>query len=89
MFDFVMEKLGASPTDLFIITIGTLFAMYQLAMNGKVDKLQSECKELNNKYHQVDKLSFLTAVIVQKVSGYKIIKQSADGKGDHALNREQ
>ena len=40
------------------------------------------------KYNQVDKLGFGMALAIQTMGGPKLIKQSADGSGDYALNHD-
>lgn len=52
------------------------------------DKLWSEVNTVKGKYHQLDKLTAMLAIAIQRKTGLKLIKQSADGQGDHALNRD-
>ncbi len=53
-----------------------------------VDKLRESIGKVKDLYHQIDKLTSNIAIAIQRVTGLKLIKQSADGKGDHALNRD-
>ena len=53
-----------------------------------IDKLRDAINKVKDLYHQIDKLTSNIAIAIQRVTGLKLIKQSADGKGDHALNRD-
>ena len=53
-----------------------------------IDKLRESIGKVKDLYHQIDKLTSNIAIAIQRVTGLKLIKQSADGKGDHALNRD-
>lgn len=53
-----------------------------------IDKMRESIGKVKDLYHQIDKLTSNIAIAIQRVTGLKLIKQSADGKGDHALNRD-
>lgn len=50
--------------------------------------LREENKILTNRYHQVDKQGFGNGLVLKKVTGIDTMSQSADGDGDHTLNRD-
>lgn len=94
---FTGLDVQSAITTCFVM--GILFAVWVAvkfrAEKASREKIWEELKEVKKlvaevqkSYHQVDKLTFGTAIIVQKATGVKLIKQSADGKGDHALNRD-
>ena len=80
----------------------SLFVIYRLNKMDKerLDSLEkqsdmnkqfwAELKEVTRLYHQVDKLEAVNSLAIRVLSKGKIqtTKQSADGKGDHALNRD-
>lgn len=47
-----------------------------------------EIKKLSYSLNQTDKLAYGTAIAVQIETGVELIKESANGAGDHALNRD-
>jgi len=48
-----------------------------------------EIKESRRQYNQIDKLTFGIAIAIQaKHPEIKLVHQSANGEGDHALNRK-
>ena len=67
------------------ITIEQLGITVSLALNIYNIRESKECKRL---YYQVDKLTFGIAIAIQRLKGIKLIKQSANGVGDNALNRD-
>lgn len=96
-------ELGASVPDILIFVMGFMFAFYVIIrdrqqakkielifskLSALREKTETEYKEMRSKYSQVDKLTFGIAIAIQKKTGIKLLKQSADGKGDHALNRD-
>lgn len=87
-----LEGLNANPADMLIILLGFIFSavVYFMNQNSKrnISKLWDEYKELNHKYTQLNTLCYGLALNAQKVTGVKLIKQSADGGGDFALNRD-
>lgn len=64
----------------FLISLSILLNIYQNFRIGRLARL----------YHQVDKLTYGIAIAIQSIPGLDIelIKQSANGDGDHALNRD-
>ena len=88
----MLEGLNASPADMIIILMGFIFsAIVFFIISGikkNYEKLWSEYKELNHKYTQLNTLCYGLALNAQKVTGVKLIKQSADGGGDYVLNRD-
>ena len=79
---------------IIIIVVGGLFSIYVIHRQRKQDDMNkqfwSEIKEVTRLYHQVDKLEALNSLAIRVLSKGKMqtVKQSADGKGDHALNRD-
>ena len=53
-----------------------------------IKELRDSSASLWKKYNQVDKLGFGMALAIQTMGGPKLIKQSADGSGDYALNHD-
>ena len=53
-----------------------------------IKELRDASASLWKKYNQVDKLNYGTALAIQAMGGVKLIKQSADGHGDYALNHD-
>ena len=84
--------MGASVPDLIIMIMGLMFAAYVFLRDRQKDRqietLFSEVKEINGKYAQLDKLSFGMAIAIQRRTGIKLVKQSANGEGDHTLDRD-
>lgn len=87
MFLDWLVSLGASFPDLvmFLMGIGVLLVVLDNRKDNKIQK--KETKELREKYHQVDKLSYGTAIAVQTWTGIQLINESVTGDGDHSLNR--
>ena len=88
-----IEKYG-TPIDVIIVAMGMLVVwliMYlvksQKAHNARV---WEAVKENTRLYNQVDKLEALNSLAIRCLSNGAIrtVKQSADGKGDHAINRD-
>ena len=77
-----------------VVGMGKYFISRQDKINAldRDDKrlMWSEIKEVTRLYHQVDKLEALNSLAIRCLSGGVIetVKQSADGKGDHAINRD-
>ena len=93
-----LKDLGATNFDVFIVIVGVLFALYVRARDNQAAKrddvhrediraLWAEVKELRHKYSQVDKLTYGIGIAIQRRTGVKLVKQSADGDGDTTLNR--
>ena len=79
ILDWISEN--GSPVDLamFIMGMGVLFLVLEQ---------RKDVKELRRLYHQTDKMTYGIAIAIQKKTGIKLVKQSANGEGDHALNRD-
>jgi len=84
-------------TAIIIVAVAGLsfafsFGFYVRSFNARVDrqisKLFEETKEGTRLYNQVDKLAYGNAIAIKAATGIDTIKQSADGSGDHALNRD-
>ena len=83
-----------------IILMGAGFSVFIMFRIKKMDEKQgdmnklfwSELKEVTRLYHQVDKLEANNSLAIRFLSDpdapIETMKQSADGKGDHALNRD-
>ncbi len=67
------------------ITIEQLAITISLVWNIYNMRELKECKRL---YFQLDKLTFGIAIAIQRIKGVKLTKQSANGIGDNALNRD-
>ena len=90
-FDWLLS-IGANFPDLLIFTMGIGFASYVM-LRGKekdrqIERLQTEVKDLRYSLSQTDKLAYGIGIAIQKQTGVKLLKQSANGAGDHALNRD-
>ena len=85
-----------SPVDAAIVLMGmcVVFAMgyFLRSQKRQNERLWAEIKEAIRLYNQVDKLEALNSLAIRFLSDPKApietMKQSADGKGDHALNRD-
>jgi len=65
------------------------FVLWQLKKQSSTNSgLWDEVKEGKRLYHQVDKLTYGNAIAIKAATGIETMKQSADGKGDNALNRD-
>ncbi len=79
-----------------VVGMGKYFINRQDKINAqdREDKrlMWSELKEVTRLYHQVDKLEANNSLAIRFLSNpdapIETMKQSADGKGDHALNRD-
>lgn len=84
--------LGATHVDVIIFVMGLLFAIWVVHKDRiQIEENKSLWKEINEirrLYNQVDKLTYGTAIAIQRLKGIRLINQSADGKGDHTLNRD-
>jgi len=84
--------LGGTTPDIIIFVMGIMFAGYVFLRDRQKDRqieiLFSEVKEIRAKYSRLDTLSFGMAIAIQKRTGIRLVKQSASGEGDHALNRD-
>ena len=74
-------KLDASAVHIIIFMCG--FAVLSLVLYSL-----REIKKLSYALNQTDKLAYGTAIAVQIETGVELIKESANGAGDHALNRD-
>ena len=98
-----LKEIGASPFDTVLILFGFVFAaiVFFQARRDKaaadeknkyyvkrLDAHSADIKELRRQYNQVDKLEFGNAIAIKAISGIDTIKMSANGEGDHALNRD-
>jgi len=93
MFNFNwLIAMGATPAVIIVFVMGVLFAAYVISRDVQqrdTTRLQwAELKELRQKYHQVDKLTYGIGIAIQRKTNIKLFKQSADGDGDNALNRD-
>jgi len=99
----ILVFMGASPADVFIALLGVIFAAYIIRRDksrerrvneerqrNRADraKMWAELKENRRLYHQTDKSTYGIQIAIQKATGIKLIKQSANGEGDHTLNRD-
>ncbi len=82
-----VEKLEARMNERFK-SIGDRHVESNNKIWEAIDKLRDSISKVKDLYHQIDKLTSNIAIAIQRVTGLKLIKQSADGKGDHALNRD-
>ncbi len=81
---------------IIIILGGGLFALYVIHRQKKQDEMNkqfwAEIKEVTRLYHQVDKLEAVNSLAIRVLSNpnkpIETLKQSADGKGDHAINHD-
>ena len=92
-----IEWLLALDIKYFLLTIilmggsFTWYVLVKLKNQAEMNKLfWDEIKENTRLYHQVDKLEALNSLAIRCITGGVIetVKQSADGKGDHAINRD-
>lgn len=94
-----LDYLDASHADIMIFIIGMLFAAYVIHRDKQRNEelrelwrenkeLREENKTLSYRYHQVDKLTYGIAIAIQKKTGIKLVKQSANSEGDDSLNRD-
>ncbi len=98
-----LKEIGASPFDTILILFGFLFAaiVFLQARRVKADAIEkdkyyvkrldahaADIKEVRRLYHQLDKLTFGHAIAIKRATGIDTIKMSANGEGDHALNRD-
>ena len=92
-----IEGLLALDIKIFLTIMiigGGLFSVFVIHRLRKQDEMNTkfwdELKENNRLYHQVDKLEALNSLAIRVLSKGKIqtVKQSADGKGDHAINHD-
>lgn len=92
-------KLGGTPAVVIVFIMGIMFALYVVnrdksqresirALWAENKLLWADIKELRYKYHQVDKLTYGIGIAIQKATGIRLFKQSADKSGDNALNRD-
>jgi len=92
IYDWI--ALHGSPVDAVIIFMGMLvvWLIRYLVQSQRAQNVRmwDEIKEVRRLYHQVDKLEAVNSLAIRVLSNGKIqtTKQSADGKGDHALNRD-
>ncbi len=90
----LLDQSGATVADLVIIIMGILFALYVLNREHNKEKtfkeMWSKINENTRLYNQVDKLESNNSLAIRWLSNGKIetMKQSADGKGDHVINRD-
>jgi hypothetical protein len=87
-----LVSMGATPFELVFVVVGILSAMAIWSIRNRDKKtmcaMRRDIKENNRLYHQVDKLQFGTAKAIQaKYPEIKLINESADGVGDHSLDR--
>ena len=89
--DFLIA-LGATPAVIVVFVMGIGFAMYMIvrdrAKDRQISLLFQEIKDLRYKLSQTDKLAYGIGIAIQKEGKVKLFKQSANGAGDHALNRD-
>jgi hypothetical protein len=100
-----MIALDASATDLIliimIVIVGTVgfyinqslkrdIERMRLDNKAEHDKLWTEIRALQERYHRLDALNFAMAKVLEmaKTGKAKIVRESANGDGDYTLNRK-
>ena len=90
-----LESLLALDIKYFLIIIILIgvYVIHRLRKQEEMNKLfWAEIKEVTRLYHQVDKLEAVNSLAIRVLSNpdapIETIKQSADGKGDHAINHD-
>jgi hypothetical protein len=78
-------KLGASNIDIIILIMGLGWATYSFNAHRETKK---RLDKLSYSLGQTDKLAYGIGIAIQKEGNIKLFKQSANGAGDHALNRD-
>ncbi len=63
--------------------LGILFALY---VRSKLAEVNARQVKLSDRYTNHNALIFGCAITIQSFTGIDLIKQSADGLGDYALN---
>lgn len=77
------DVLDLHPNAVHIIIFICGFAVLSLVLY-----LYRQLAKLSYALNQTDKLAYGTAIAVQIETGAELIKESANGAGDHALNRD-
>jgi hypothetical protein len=85
-------ELHGSPVDAVIVLMG--FAVVWLigytvrSQKAQNVRLWARLEKLNERYHRLDALQFGTAKAIQAAKGnLTLINESADGDGNHSLDR--
>ena len=81
-----------SPVDAVIVMMGFLVVLlirYLIGSQKAQNKrLWIRLEKLNERYHRLDALQFGTAKAIQAANGnLTLINESADGDGNHSLDR--
>jgi len=93
-----MVNMGATVPVLimFLMGVGVFLVVLDTRKDAKIERQENrkdlrierqDIKDLRNKYHQLDKLTYGTGIAVQARTGIKLINESVTGDGDHSLNR--
>lgn len=101
ILDWIQQH--GSPVDVIIVLMGVgvvLVGRYFVNRQDKINELRrederliwTELKEAIRLYNQVDKLEAVNSLAIRILSDpgapIETMKQSADGKGDHTINRD-
>lgn len=87
ILDWVMRY--GSPVDAVIVALGVPVVVYVgYIQRRQIEKLNNEITELTRLYNQVDKLTYGIAIVLKLKKRVSVMKQSANGVGDHALDRD-
>ena len=82
-----MVSMGATVPVLimFLMGVGVFLVLLDTRKDLRIER--QDIKDLRNKYHQLDKLTYGTAIAVQTWTGIQLINESVTGDGDHSLYR--
>jgi len=79
LLDWLVSMGATVPVIIiFLMGMGVFFLVLDIRKDTKANR---------EKYHQLDKLSYGTAIAVQTWTGIQLINESVTGDGDHSLNR--
>jgi len=88
----ILRELGATPAVILVGSMGFMFSLYvviRIRAHSKLIAMQFQDNRDNRElYHRLDCLSYGTAKAFQAMHPHvKLVSDSADGAGNHTLDR--
>ena len=85
-------ELHGSPVDAVIVFMGFgvvwLIGYIVKSQKAQNERVWKEVRRLDERYHRLDALQFGTAKAIQAANGkLTLVNESADGDGNHSLDR--
>jgi hypothetical protein len=96
LLDSLLVAFNATPMDVLILFMGIAFATFVIFSIARAEKSRKESNkaiwdainENKRKYAALNAWTYGASVAIRVHTGVNLLKQSADGQGETALNRD-